>query len=172
MLKGLVRKMDHVIGDIWKYLAKNDAIVIPCNVGWKTGGRGVMGKGLARDAARRWPSLPIAWGEHCRTYRENTSIGIWTVPTWCRLVICFPTKPLNQEKPFLSWFAASTVEFITFHLKSLKNLADELETIDHILVPSLGAGCGGLEEAEVRFILSNYLSHPKFTHVTREEETR
>lgn len=176
--------MQTIAGDIWGLTTSADGIVVPTNVGWKADGRNVMGRGLARQAARRWPELPRAYGEFCRKHRAATPIMVWVPPAsrWCKLLVLFPVKPLNEEKPYLSWFQDASPDFIDFHLQRLAGMPaflakkwDEpsfLRGAGRILVPSVGCGNGGLPEEQIVPLLHKRLIHPCFVHVQYSEAAK
>lgn len=166
--------MQTAVGDIWELSTKNDAIVITTNQGWKSGGVGVLGAGLARQASRRFNWLYKAWGEHCQRHGADAGPISWTVSSkWCRYLICFPTKALNAEKPWLSWRNPSSPELIAGYLPELNRIAEGLHKhaeglglpVPLVLVPSLGCQNGGLTEAQVVPLLEQHLTHPCFFHV-------
>ncbi len=81
--------MREVMGDLWTVEA--DAIVIPCNWTTKRNGEAVMGAGVAKQAAERWPWLPVRLGE---TIQFAGGVSVRAFPTlpdglW---VVAFPTK--------------------------------------------------------------------------------
>lgn len=167
-------------GDIWQLAMKTDAVVIPTNIGWKSDGKNVMGRGLAREAARRWPELPAVYGQFCQTYRAATPIMMFRPPNgrWCRMLLLFPVKPLNREQPYLSWRQEASIELIAYHTRALANFATQYaeatspptypfleENASRILVPSVGCGNGGLDESSVLPLLCEHLTLPCFYHV-------
>lgn len=170
--------MNTLTGDIWQISTKQDAIVIPTNIGYRSDGRGVLGRGLALQAVRRWPQLAWAWGAFCKEYGIATSVMLWLPPSdkWAKLLLLFPVKAMNQEKPYLSWYDKARPELIEHHLKYalatfpqmyFKAFKSRLY-IDgggRVLVPSLGCGNGGLDPSVVTPLLAMYLTAPCFTHV-------
>ena len=168
--------MKTIEGDIWHLSTKHDAIVVTANVGWKKSGLGVLGAGLARDAARRFPWLAKAWGAFCQAEREDAVPASWRVDSkWCRYLVMFPTKALDPEAPWASWRADSSWNFIEGQLKYLVALAYMFEdyAVKHeeptprVLVPSLGCGHGGLHEEVVVPAMARHLIHSAFVHVRR-----
>lgn len=148
--------MIKVIGNIWDWLDRDTRIVIPVNIGWKSDGTNVMGAGLAREAAQRYPGLPFWWGQTCKTLKEKTPVMIYSPqPT----IILFPTKPLNPEKPYLSWKQKASLELI-------ERSAQQLARIEgRIALPMVGCGNGALDPKKVEPILQKYLSEDRFTLV-------
>lgn len=166
--------MKTVKGDIWTVATKDDAIVVTTNVGWRKDGTGILGAGLARQAARRFLWLSKHWGQYCQQEGVNTGPVAWRVDSkWCRYLIPFPTKALNEAEPWLSWRADSSLELIERCLEQLAGLAPALcayatqknEKKPLILVPSLGCQNGNLDEKVVVPVMAKYLTHPAFVHV-------
>lgn len=154
-------------GDIWKLSGAKDAIVIPTNIGWRDrDGRAVMGAGLARDAARRFPALAVMYGKECQEQRERTPITVYRMNSaWCLALVLFPVKPLLQGKPYLSWQQPASVELIKAHLPALEAIGSWPELQEgKIYVPSLGCGNGQLDEEDVLPLLQKLPD--RFVHVT------
>lgn len=158
--------MQELTGDIWQLAdRKKDWIVIPTNIGWKSDGKNVMGRGLARQAARRWPELPWLYGSFCKEHGEITPIMIYRPENkkWCETLLLFPVKPLDKEKPYLSWWHPADLDLIRSHCSVLSFLAPQCS--GRILVPSLGCGNGGLDETQVLPVLYSQLTHSCFYNV-------
>lgn len=158
--------MRELTGDIWQLSDKNtDWIVVPTNIGWKSDGKNVMGRGLARQATRRWPELAQIYGDFCRTYGETTPIMLYRpqVNRWCETLLLFPVKPLNVEKPYLSWRQPADLDLIRRHSLVLQSIAPQCR--GKILMPSVGCGNGGLDETQVLPVLYAHLTHHCFHHV-------
>lgn len=173
--------MQELTGDIWELVMKTDAVVIPTNIGWRNNGTNVMGRGLARDASRRWHELPAVYGDFCQRYGAVTPIMMFRPPNnrWCRMLLLLPVKPLNREQPYLSWRQEASLQLIEHHVQALANFATQYAETDgstpfncdnpsRILVPTLGCGNGGLDEALVLPVLKRYLDAPCFYHVRFE----
>lgn len=125
-------------GDIWKeFEARPESyLVIPTNVGWKTNGQNVMGRGLAKQAAEKFPELPGLYGSWCQKYGEEVFVHVG------RRIICAPTKPLNKDHPHLSWKTFSTFKEVKGSYRQIRDLAKRGLKI---ITPLLGAGNGGLK---------------------------
>ena len=142
--------MVETTGNLFDWLSTH-ALVIPVNIGWDRNGKNVMGRGVAKDAARLWPTLPTTLGNYHRRYREGSSILPVTVFDPYGEVYCFPVKPL-AEQPWLSWKSPASLELIA-------RSADELAIFWPRLValPRVGCGNGGLSWTVVRPILGAIL---------------
>lgn len=111
--------------------ATADLVVIPVNT------VGVMGKGLARDAAKRWPDMAEDYRQWCR---ESKPTG-GAVAVWCygERVCWFATKE--------SWRHPSRMEWVADGLGRLRDLVIARNLT--CALPLLGAGLGGLDPIEV-----------------------
>ncbi|MGH7198664.1 MAG: hypothetical protein ACREH5_08015 [Candidatus Omnitrophota bacterium] len=150
-----------VIGDIWAEWEKSSgSIVIPTNVGYRKNGSNVMGLGLAKDAARRWPELPAWYGRFCMLY------GAGAFPIRydeVRSVILLPVKPFDAVTPHLSWKAKADLKLIE---SSVEALAKFYGT-EPIYVPMVGCGNGKLKDLDVLPILERHLTDERFVLVKR-----
>lgn len=144
-------------GNIWDYEASH-LIVIPVNIGWKLkGGANIMGKGLALQAADKYPEFALWYGQECQKGRSKTPTLMYPNGP----LIAFPVKPLNPEAPWLSWRNKADLGLIE---RSARELA-AFRTDHPIAVSMVGCGAGGLEMSEVRPILDKHLSDDRFTLV-------
>lgn len=143
-------------GNLWDY-EKTHLLVIPTNIGWKADGKNIMGRGLAQQAAERYPGLPSWYGDRCRTLRSLTPVLRYLETH----ILTFPVKPLNKMAPYLSWRNKATIALIE---QSTRQLAERPRTLP-VAVSMVGCGNGGLDMAEVRPVLDSYLSGPDFVLV-------
>lgn len=161
--------MKTLTGDIWELATREDLIVVTVNVGWTRIGKAVMGRGLAREATRRWPKVAWAWGKLCQEHGAGAPPSIFPTPgsKWCRGLILFPTKPLDSREPWLSWRQDSSYELIEHWLPWLNTSVATLELppVSHVLVPTLGCGCGNLNPDRVALMLEEHLTCERFIHV-------
>ncbi|MCF6391028.1 macro domain-containing protein [Mycobacterium sp. MBM] len=117
--------------------AETDAVVNTVNC------VGVMGKGIALQFKRRYPSVFKTYAMACKAGDVRTGkmfpvqTGEIVGPNW---VINFPTKQ--------HWRAPSRLEWIKAGLVDLRRVVSELG-IKSIAIPPLGAGNGGLDWSEV-----------------------
>ncbi|WP_081878308.1 type II toxin-antitoxin system antitoxin DNA ADP-ribosyl glycohydrolase DarG [Nocardia brasiliensis] len=113
---------------------------------------GVMGKGIALQFKRRFPSVFKEYEAACR--RGDVQIGRMFVSSieqldGARWVINFPTKR--------HWRSPSKLEYIESGLDDLKRVLIEYG-INTVAIPPLGAGNGGLSWAEVEPLIRRKLS--------------
>jgi len=152
--------------DIWKANFMHDAIVIPTNIGWNARGEAVMGRGLAAQAARKFPDLRATYAVHCQKHRAATPLlyerflnimgGRW--------LILFPTKPFREDAPAYSWQVKSDMALIERGLHQLAALAPPSQS-GKIYVPLLGCGFGGLPREPVRELMDRILAAGHFVRV-------
>lgn len=156
----------HILhGDIWKLAGEYDYVVVTTNIGWK-GNRytpiGVMGRGIALQAAQRYPRFQEYWGVHCERHREFSEVAFWTT---MRLV-AFPTKPFNPQAPNMSWQNPSTMELCQKSMNELLELIPRLKP-GRILLPPIGCGNGGLhrQTVETQIIFPAMEKEPRLYYV-------
>ena len=159
--------MKEVKGDIWK-LAHffRDAIVIPTNVGYTKAGKNVMGRGLAAQAARRFPRLPEEYGDTCMRFGAQTPVVMerYTGIGGARWLVLFPTKPLRESAPQMSWQGKASLERIEISLRQLATLHAPVKG-GTIWVPLVGCGNGNLHREPVRQLMDTHLTQPWFVRV-------
>lgn len=76
-----------------------------------------MGRGLALQAAKKFPELPAFYGGICRADGGATRFVVYGD----RQLILFPVKPLIREAPHLSWNQPADIDCIK---ASYQNLVD------------------------------------------------
>ena len=167
----MVQTMNYLIGDIWPYAHFLwDWVVIPTNIGWRRDGRNVMGRGLAAQAAKRYPDLPVWYGDCCRHHRSSLGITysrFTNINGGCNLIMA-PVKPLDEEQPHMSWKHPATLERIEKTLDELRMFIPRRQA-GRVLVPLLGCGNGGLDPKEVYPLMHRMLSGPYCTLVVRNQ---
>lgn len=111
---------------------------------------GVMGKGLALQFKKAFPTMFLKYKEICnQKLLVPGKLWIWIGNGLTKDVLCFPTK--------LDWRKPSTKEYIE---EGLKKFVDTYKSknIKSIAFPLLGAGCGMLDKNEVLSIMKKWLS--------------
>lgn len=139
--------------DIWEL--KDYLKVIPTNLGWTKEGLNVMGAGLAKQAAARYPDLTTVYGQACQEMR-------WQAPGLILYedLILFPVKPVNYGYPHLSWKANASYDLITQMLTKLRTLARQDKDIK-VAIPLIGTGNGKLEVGPIVTLLHTKLDKLK-----------
>ncbi len=154
--------MKTLIGNIWDLHGFGYPIVIPVNIGYKSDGTSVMGRGLAYQCAQRFPEVPERWGAVCQALNGNVT----TMFDEDLNFIYFPTKPLNAEQPHLSWKGKATLALVKKSLTGLLHVAKQ-HGLDNCMVPSVGCGNGGLSARVVHRLMAEHLDD-RFTLITLE----
>lgn len=133
--------MIEAIGDLWKDRLLASAICITTNGDVNREGRAVMGRGVAKQAAERFPQLPRlvacsiwAIGNHVAPILEN--------------LVTFPVKHHWDEK--------ADFHLIERSARELVQLANDVRWTD-IRLPRPGCGNGGLRWQDVRPLLEPIL---------------
>lgn len=114
---------------------------------------GVMGAGLAKAFADKFPLMDLDYIEQCKlgllepgkvhTYYSNLDPD-------APLIINFPTKD--------DWRNPSQLDYIEFGMEALVDLVRRFR-IGSIGIPALGCGLGGLNWDDVRSIIERHASN-------------
>jgi len=117
-----------------------------------------MGAGIAKQAADMFPDMPEWYGARCKKFGANTAVASYDPARF----FLFPTKPLDEDKPWMSWQNMSTVALITRSAKQLSALVDILSKrknhfFTKIGLPMVGCENGGLRPRDVLPILHELL---------------
>ena len=131
--------MKEVKGDLWSYDGRKGFILLITTNGFiKKDGTGVMGAGVAKQAAERYPDLPRLLGQALRD-RGN----IVTPLTFN--IMAFPVKH--------EWMNDADLKLIRRSTKQLKKLADS-HTNSKFILPRPGCGNGHRDwETEIKPIV-------------------
>ena len=125
-------------GDIWTTDA--DARCVTTNGILRRDGALIMGKGIALEAAKRFPGIDRILGEKVRT-QGNVP---YYVPE--HQVFSFPTKQHWRDKSSLPLISRA------HHLVELVNLL----CMNKVILPRPGCGSGGLQWEEVKPAIEKY----------------
>jgi hypothetical protein len=153
--------MKEVTGNLWDQ--HGDAICIPTNGFVKKCGECVMGAGVAKQAAQKFPDLPKKVGDFLKAngnrvgvvyYIVNSSKNECKCPDYTYL-LTFPTK--------YNWFEDSDPALIE---KSCQELLDFTTRIGwtNVILPRPGCANGNLKWADVKPICEKYFDD-RFTIV-------
>lgn len=123
--------------------------VVPTNLDVRRDGTAVMGSGVARQAAERFPGLSARYG----TFLKGRGSGLFCDQE--SRVICLPTK--------IHWRQPSDRDFVVRGLRLLRTFAI-FHPDDNIRLPMLGAGLGRLPAGEVRQLIQAWVG--KLPNVT------
>ncbi len=145
--------MIELVANLWEVPAQVRCITTNGTV--MASGKNVMGGGCAREAAERYPELPLVLGNLLKTYGNHVQI-MYVVPGFKEFLVAFPTKDNVVYNSYTSLIARSCRELVF--------LCDRFH-FDSIVIPRPGAGLGGLEWDDVKPICEQYLDD-RFTIVS------
>lgn len=129
-------------GDIWEHLGKS-VIAVTTSGSVTRKGKAVMGRGVASQAALRFPDLPQVLGMLLKDLGNH-------VHRLGEGMVSFPVEASAWECPDLRLISRSARE--------LRELADR-EGWETVVVPRPGCGGGGLEWREVRPLLEEHFDN-------------
>ena len=148
--------MEVVEGDLWDFYDQGFYVVIPTNLTVGRGGEAVMGRGVAQQAAVRFPKLARGYATALRA-KDNFKIFHEQ-----RLVM-FPVKD--------HWRDPADLEILRHSCEALRAEAAHLWG-PRVALPLVGCGFGELKEVQVHPLLELYLPHPCFTLVRRGDAVK
>ena len=123
--------MKVVVGDLWEVQA--DFKCIPTNGNVRQDGTAVMGRGVALQAAQRYPEIPEHLG-------QNIRLGGNSVHLLPHNLFSFPTKH--------HWWEKADLTLIRRSAEKLKEYADESPKLIFAM-PLPGVGNGGRSPEEI-----------------------
>lgn len=120
--------------DIWRYLNFGyDAICITTNGAVRKDGACVMGAGVAKQAALRYPHLPFLLGERIKRYGNQPYV--FFPDNYAPAIITMPVKH--------HWRDIADIELIAFSMKKIVFLVNAAGW-ESIVLPRPGCGNGKL----------------------------
>ncbi len=134
--------MKEVRGDLWTY--PSDCRVIPTNGKLCKDGSLVMGAGVARDAAARFPGLAALLGGYVKLY-GNRAFYLVSFD-----LISFPTKH--------DWAGLADPDLIEVSARQAMEIATKFELCS-VVLPQVGCGLGGMQWKDVSHILRPILDN-------------
>ena len=137
--------------DLFEYIKTNevDAICCTTNMVVKQNGELVMGAGIAKEFANRYPTLPKIFGDWIKQESSRTSARTYLVTEFQPQCIYFPTK--------IHWKNPSKLWLIEKSLKELVMITD-YNKFNIVVLPRPGCSNGGLDwESQVKPLCEQYL---------------
>lgn len=126
--------------DIWEAARNAQAVCITTNGTVKSNGRAVMGRGVALEAAGRWPKLPSMLGQWLST-TGGAGPHLFVIPKNSLrdqpfALVCFPVK--------FEWNMHAAPILVA---QSIKELVDSAEIFgwQRVVLPRPGCGNGSLD---------------------------
>jgi len=149
--------MQEQLGDIWAARQPGDWIVVTTNNTIRQDGCLVMGRGIAFEAAQRYPMLQRRCGD---LIREN-GLRVETIPDYyAHKLIIFPVKYHFKDEADINLILRSTIQLVA--------TTDFIQE-GRILMPRPGCGWGHLDWLEVRPLLLKYLTNDRFIIFHKKE---
>lgn len=150
--------LNEIKGDIWEHPCPIK--VIPTNGFVKSNGALAMGKGLAAEAAARYPDLPFEWGAEISKYGYKNIISCTTDDGI--ILLTGPTKHM--------WYEKANIALVRATLSMLNSVRKQMAW-EQIALPRLGCGYGQLNwETHVKKYAEQYLAHEGFIIVDKTVE--
>jgi hypothetical protein len=138
--------MRQTTGDLWQL--PGDARCITTNGTLKKDGRGVMGRGVARQATERYRGLPGILGKHLVRWGNHVGVLIEQGETASMPLIAVPVKH--------EWHEMARLELIKQSMRELVALTDD-RGWGTVILPRPGCGNGGLKWEYVEQVIAPIL---------------
>lgn len=132
--------------DLWEYHDQDRYVVIPTNGTVRRDGKLVMGRGLAAQAAKRWPKIQGILGDYVKKHGSR----VFFVDDDDFHIFSFPVKE--------HWRDRADLQLIQQSAQDLAALIQDLNArtrfqINEVYLPRVGCGNGRLEWESVRPVL-------------------
>jgi hypothetical protein len=128
--------MIELTGNLWNYHAASIPICITVNGAIRRDGACVMGRGLAKQAAQKFPQLPYTIG---MLFKQREGMRVCALPEYC--MFTFPVK--------YHWSDTGDLDLIELSGFQLKELVDG-EKFETVALPRPGCGNGRLKWEDVK----------------------
>lgn len=155
-------------GDIWDFQLRYDAIAITTNGFVKKNGEAVMGRGVALEAAKKYPEFPKHLGQILKEFGNNVwpfSFDQWNgEEAYEDIIFSFPVKPEYGPRGEPGWRSKADIGLIKRSAEQLVQYMDEIH-FARIVIPRPGCGNGGLKWEDVKPVIQPILDD-RFTVVT------
>lgn len=145
--------MKEVIGNIWDYHDQGNWIVITTNGFVRKDGACVMGRGVAKEAAIKFPDYPYHLGEFIKKFGNHINLN----PKYH--IFSFPVKH--------NWWAKADIKLIEQSCQELLDVSSAFKSPFYMVRP--GCGNGQLDWKDVKPILEKYLDD-RFVIVEKNAE--
>lgn len=144
--------MKEVKGNFWTYPA--DVKCIPTNGSINSKGLAIMGRGVALQAATKYPGLPKALAYSIECIGNVTTILYGSFLTEGYSLWAFPVK--------YKWHEQADIDLICRSALQLKNQLLPLSSTAIVLLPRPGCGNGGLNWKDVKPFIADILYEDRF----------
>jgi hypothetical protein len=142
-----------IVGNLWDFHDQGHWIAITTNVSVRRDGRAVMGRGVAREAARRYPELQAFLGKVIL----RSGGRVWPLVRW--RIFTYPVKWRWHERADLNLIELSACELVSkvngMQRQKLGGLGVDPDEKVYLVRP--GCGNGGLTWAVVKPVIAPIL---------------
>lgn len=145
--------MQEIKGNLWGFHKRGDPIVITTNGTIKTNGEAVMGRGIAAQAAAKFPNIPSSLGY--KLTKQGNIVHVFNVAYPTVRLFTFPVKH--------NWWEPADINLIQQSAMQLRAMADLLD-LRNVYMPRPGCGNGQLKWEDVKPYIEGMLDH-RFTVV-------
>lgn len=164
--------MKEMTGNMWAYADAHKevtVVVVTTNGYVRKDGTAVMGRGCAKEAARRWPWLPLMLGRRLQARGNapfafrlpNKHYKLVTMPV--KPVVCNPGDALPKMRHLRvdvpGWGCYADLGLIERSAHEMRNL---LNGSSVVIFPRPGCGNGGLGWPTVRKVLEPIFKEDKY----------
>lgn len=144
-------------GDL--FASDADALVNPVNC------KGVMGAGVAKQMLDRFPEPCKTFNQHSKRNGVRPGRAYRYSHVEVHHIIMLTTKDHWRDPSKLDWIR-NGVEDLRKTIARY-NFEDPEHPIDHVAMPAIGCGYGGLDWPDVRVILEDQLEDSEVTYEVR-----
>jgi hypothetical protein len=141
--------MKEIKGNIWNQ--ECDWLCITTNSNIRSDGNAVMGRGVALEAAQRFPGIAKVLANHLR---QNGNVVGLLMKACGKYIFSFPTKN--------NWWDNSDLDLIKKSTLELKKLYDLEDKKPIVILPRPGCANGKLSWESVKPILEKILTDDNF----------
>lgn len=142
-----------IVGDLWEQKGYK---VIPVNLSVNNKGYAVMGRGVAKQAVDKYPSIPVRYGNFLKTNPLDTVFVDESLP-----LILLPVKH--------HWKEQASINLITQGLIFVRNNYSSHAPRHFVYLPLLGCGFGELEPLPVMTLMAQILLDDNFVLVLKDD---
>lgn len=158
--------MNEITGDFWQEAHRFKALCCTCNTVVKADGSLVMGRGIAKQFAERYPELAKEWGPRVRHgYAVFTNLTRYPPQTGLFEDLNAKLVHLVYFRTKYNWRDRSTWGIVRDSLGQLIDLIAMLN-LKSVLLPRPGCENGGLDWADVKERIERDFEGELFDRIT------
>lgn len=148
--------MQELQGNLWEVHEAGSWIAVTTNGDVNKLGKAVMGRGIALQAALRFPDLPVLLGEHLRDPIDGSNV---VCMFYTHRIVTFPVKHHWREKADINLIQKSANSIVQLWTPTQAQIdAGTLDTRHlPLYMPRPGCGNGHLLWSDVKLVLEKIL---------------